>query len=210
MDNYYDIEEPKKEKGLSVRRVLRWLAYLIMASVIITLMVRCSIYIDDKIVSEVLQDDVFNAAYERSPEDFSVRQYGMKSAWVAIRDGRLIEFNYLYHIEKARELQFSVKYNSDLAEYLNEDGIPFKFRLIDNENNVYDDYFFKQKDKFGYIYLRLCFHNIDLSYETDGKAQRRTYTLFIDVLGEDGGYSELCSYLIYDGSEIYKDIDFKK
>ena len=204
MDNYYDIEEPKNEKGITVKRVLKWICFAIMAFVIVTLVVRCSIYRDDGIVREILVDDVFMQAYEASPEDFSVRQYGMNSAWVPVRDGRLIEFNYLYHIEAAHELQFSVKYNKDISEWLNDDGIPFKFRLIDSSGNVYTDYYFKSKSKLQYNFLRICFHGIDL--EADGV--RTSYTLYIDALNEDGTYGELCSYKLYDGSTIYKEIKY--
>lgn len=47
----------------------------------------------------------------------------------------------MYHIEAAKQLQFSVKYNVDIAPNINEDGIPFKFRLVDSDKNVYEDYF---------------------------------------------------------------------
>ena len=97
MENYPDIEEPKK-KGFTVGKLFKWLAFAVIAAIYLILIARCSMYRDDKIVSEILVNDVTRAAYQADPENFTVEQYGMQKAWVAITEGRMVEFNYLYHI----------------------------------------------------------------------------------------------------------------
>ncbi len=211
MDNYYDIEEPEK-KGFTIGKLLKWIVYGVMFLIIAILVVRCTAYQDDKIVKKVIVNDTLRAAYKM--EDFAVEQYGMDNPWIPVQDRRMVEFNYLYHIKAARQLQFSVKYNTDIVECLNEDGIPFKFKLVDNYSNVYEDYFFEQKEKFGYNYIRVCFEGIDLideSVEPDeyGIPKRKEYTVYVYELGKDGEYTELCRYDIYDGSQVSKKIRFK-
>lgn len=222
MENYPEVTEPKNGKKFTVGKLFKWLAILIILLVYAILIVRCTMYSDDKIVSKVIYNDITVSAYNSDPENFKVEQYGMQSPWVAIDDGRMVEFNYLYHIEAAKQLQFSVKYNVDIAPNINEDGIPFKFRLVDSDKNVYEDYFFEQKRKFNHNYIRICFNGIELvsnvsddtqnetdQTETSEQTERKTCTLYIDRLEDNGEYTELCKYVIYDGSDISKTIDFE-
>ena len=212
MDNYYDIEEPVK-KGFTIGKLLKWIMYLLMFAIIGILVVRCSLYKDDGLVKKVLVNDNTRAAY--NSEDFAVEQYGMDNPWVVVEERRMVEFNYLYHIKAARQLQFSVKYNTDIVEHIRqEDGLPFKFKLVDSEHNTYEDYFFEAKEKFGYGYIRLCFEGIELIDEASepdeyGNKARKTYMLYVYELDDDGEYFELCKYKIYDGSKISRNIKFK-
>lgn len=210
MDNYYDIEEPKK--GFTIGKLLKWIFLAVTLLMLGILVARCTMYSDDDIVQKVLVNDNFRTAYEK--DDFKIERYGMKNAWVAVQDRRMVEFNYLYHIKSARQLQFSVKYNLDIAEYIGDDGVPFKFKLVDNYSNVYDDYWFESTEKFGYGYIRLCFENIDLIDDTiepdeNGIPARKTYTVYVNQLDGNGEYTELCRYKLYDGSGISKTVDYK-
>ncbi len=212
MDNYYDIEEPVK-KGFTVGKLLKWIIYSVIFLMVAILVVRCNLYSDDKIVKKVLVSETLEAAYD--DEGFKVEQYGMDSPWVVVEERRMVEFNYLYHIEAARQLQFSVKYNTDIVEHIRqEDGLPFKFKLVDSEHNVYEDYFFETAEKFGYGYIRLCFDGVDLKNleaepDENGIYPRKTFTVYVYELDDEGEYFELCKYKIYDGSRISKKIDFK-
>ena len=212
MENYPDIEEPKK--GFTVGKLFKWLALAVIALVYLVLIVRCSMYRDDKLVSEVLVNDTTRAAYGADPDDFAVEQYGMQKAWVAISEGRMIEFNYLYHIRTAKQLQISVKFNKDILSDENTPADALRFYLTDENGTVYDTYFFKEKTKFDYRYIRLCFENIELidtlaEPDETGTTPRKTYTLHFEKTLSDGSYEELCAYRIYDGSDISKKIRFK-
>ena len=212
MDNYYDIEEPKK-RGFTVGKLLKWAAVALIAVVYIILIARCTMYGDDKIVSKILTNDATLEAYHADPAGFTVEQYGMNNPWIPVEDGRMVEFNNLYHIPAASQLQVSVKYNTDIAPYLGEDGLPFRFHLTDDDGNVYDRYFFEQKRKFAYNYIRLCFESITLEdsekpLNENGKLERKSYTLHVERRNEDGSYTELCKYRVYDGSDISKKVDF--
>lgn len=211
MDNYYDIEEPVKVKGFTFKKLFKFLGWVLFLLVIGTIIVRCTLSKNDEIVSKIIADEKTLDVYNEYSEDFIVEQYPMNSPWVAIQDGRLIEFNYLYYLPQTKQLQFSVKYNLDIAENTNELGIPFEFSLTDDYNNVFSDYFLEFKEKFGYGYIRVCFNNIeleDLTKEPDefGKPQRNKFTLNILELCEDGSYTELCTYRVYDGGTISKRI----
>ena len=211
MDNYYDIEEPVKVKGFTFKKLFKFLGWVLFLLVIGTIIVRCTLSRNDEIVSKVIVDSNTLSVYNASPEDFIVEQYPMNSPWVAIQDGRLVEFNYLYYLPQTKQLQFSVKYNLDIAENTNEYGIPFEFSLTDDYDNEFSDYFIEYKEKFGYGYIRVCFNNIeleDLTKDPDefGKYPRNKYTLNILELGEDGDYSKLCTYRVYDGGTISKRI----
>ena len=212
MDNYYDIEEPEK-KGFTIGKLFKWIIYGITMLIVAIIVVRCTMYSNHKIVKKVIVNDVTTAAFDT--EGFAVEQYAMDKPWQVVEERRMVEFNYLYHIKNARQLQFSVKYNTDIVEYTREqDGLPFKFKLVDNYSNVYEDYFFEKAEKAGYGYIRLCFEGIDLIDEDSepdeyGNKDRKKYTVYVYELDGDGEYFELCRYRIYDGSPISRDIKFK-
>lgn len=212
MDNYYDIEEPVK--GFTIGKLFKWIGIAVILLIYGTLIVRCTLARDDAIVDKVIYDAYTVSVYSDNPDSFSVQQYGMNSAWVAVDEGRLVEFKSLYYMPDSKQLQFGIKYNLDIATFMNEDGIPFKFRLTDNKGNEYDDFFFEKKDKFGYGYMRICFNGIeledsDIMPDESGILPRIKYTVHIDELKEDGTYFELCKYKLYDGSSIYRSIDFE-
>ena len=90
MDNYYDIEEPVK-KGFTIGKLFKWIMYGIMFLIIGILVVRCSLYSDDKLVEKVLVNENTIAAYNSG--DFSVEQYGMDKHWQDVQERRMVEFN---------------------------------------------------------------------------------------------------------------------
>ena len=212
MENYFEIDEPIKKRGFTIGKLLKFIVGALIIFMLGTIVVRCSLYSDDKIVKKVLVNEVTRTAYQENPEDFAVEKYGIKKSWIDVSQGRIIEFKELYHIKEAKQLQFCVKYKMDIAEYVDDTtGIPFKFTLVDNYSISYTDYFFEQKEKHGYNYIRLCFENIELVDEkkapnSAGLPARKTYTLLVDRLEEDGSYRELCRAEIYSGSGVSKPV----
>ena len=220
MENYPDIEEPKK-KGFTIGKLFKGMALAVIVLIYGILIVRCSMYRDDQVVSEILVNDTTRKTYHSDPNAFTVEQYGMQKAWVAVKEGRLVEFNYLYYLKAAKQLQVSVKFNRDILQDANLPTESLKFYLTDENGTVYEDYFFKDKRKFDYRYVRLCFENIDLladNAETDKQTQneteneteisRKSYTLHFEQPMPDGTYSEICAYTLYSGSDIAKIIPF--
>lgn len=209
MDNYKDFEEPKK--GFTVGKLIKWIFIIVVIFIYAALIVRCTLSRDDKLVKKIIVNDATEYAYTMNKDIFSVDKYPMNSPWVAISEGRLVEFNNLYYIPLSKQLQFSVKYNTDIAQEIGKDGIPFRFKLVDEENNIYESYFFEQNKKYRFNYIRVCFDGIELvrdeiNIETN-RPLRKKYYLYIDRL-ENGLYKELCHYMIYDGTEISKKIAF--
>lgn len=209
MDNYYDIEEPKK--GFSVGKVFKWLALLVIAAVYVALMARCVMSRDHAIVSEVIADEELTAAYMANPAAFTVEQYAMNNAWVAVEEGRLLEFNNLYYVDAAHQLQFSMKYNEDIAVSNGEDGLPFRFYLTDEEDAVYDSYYFKTASRFNFRFIRLSFKGITLlrdGVDENGTPLRKQYTLHVERLEADGGYEDYATFPLYDGAIVHKEIAY--
>ena len=202
-------EEPEK-KGFSVKKLFKYFFLSLVALVYGILIFRMVSASDHKIVKQILADDKFMAAYEQNKENFFVEKYPMKSAWVAIRDNRLVEFNNLYYVPSTNQLQFSVKFNQDLplCEY---DTQPFEFSLVDETGKVYETYWydFAKKSKWGYV--RVCFEDIELikdgEFDENGIPKRHTYRLDIKMISSSGEYRDLCNYQVYDGNRVSKRVD---
>lgn len=78
--------------------------------------------------------------------------------------------------------------------------------MTDENGTVYDEYFYKEKQKFDYRYIRLCFENVELTDEAlspdeSGAIPRKSYTLHFEKPMPDGSYEEVCAYRIYSGSD---------
>ena len=204
-------EQPKK-KGFTIGKLLKSIGLLLIILVYAVMFARCALSRNHKIVDEILKDEVFESALKQNPETFSVEQYGMQSAWVAIRENRLIEFDSLYYVPLAKQMQFSVKFSTDLPQFEYSTEIPFKFRLVDETGKENTDYWYKYASRSRYGFIRICFNGIELEidgeFDENGKPKRHKYTLYIDMIQPDGEYKELCSYQIYEGSAISKQIDF--
>ena len=202
-------DEPKKQN--IVVRILKWICVGIIILICGTLFVRCLTNIDHKIVKKVLMNDRFYEAYEENGEDLKVEQYGMQSPWTSIRQGRLVEYNYLYYIPKTQQMQFSIKYNEDLplCEY---EKMPFKLKLIDDEGNEYSDYWYEEAQKSKYKYARVCFENINIytdKTDENGQEIRRKFTLVMQMIDGKGGYEPLCTFSLYDGKTVCKNVEYK-
>lgn len=221
-------EEPQK-KGFTFGKLIKWIFLSLIILVYLILAARCVQSSDHKIVDKVLVNDAFVKAYESSPEEFAVEKYGIEKAWADIREGRLLEFNSLYYVPLAKQLQISVKFNLDLPLCEYDAEIPFRFRLRDEEGNEYTDYWYEFAEKTGYGYIRLCFEGIELEKpDTENEGQsageaeevqtsigsygvsenRKKYTLCVDMVNADGSYSEICTAKIYNGSVVSKKIEF--
>ncbi len=222
-------EEPPK-KGFTIGKLIKWVFLLLIILVYVILAARCVQTSDHKIVKEVLVNDEFIKAYESNPENFKVEKYGIEKSWADIREGRLLEFNNLYYVPMASQMQLSVKFNMDLPQCEYDAEIPFKFRLRDENGTEYADYWYRFAEKMGYGYIRICFEDIALEKSEDEIAaladgetaeqisdigvygidkNRKKYTLYVDMVQTDGSYIEICSVRIYGGSAVSKEVDFK-
>ena len=173
----------------------------------------------------MLVNDKFIEAYNNNPATFTVEKYGIEKSWADIREGRLLEFNHMYHVPLASQLQISVKFNMDLPLCEYDEEIPFRFRLRDENGHEYDEYWYIFEEKMGYGYIRICFEGIELEKEATGldtkqdeqieigsygiDENRKKYTLYVDMINSDGTYSEICANKIYSGSTVSKKVEFK-
>ncbi len=207
--------EDAEKKPHIIIRILKWLGIGIILMICALLFYRCVTSTDHPIVKKVLMNQEFLEEYEKDSENVKVQQYGMQSAWVSVAQGRLIEFNNLYYIPATNQLQVSIKYNHDIIKGEFE-GIPFKLRLIDENGNTFENYFYEKASRERFRYIRVCFDDIELltgEKNNDGVDLRHSYTLEIDSVQEDGSYEPLCRYKVYDGdsnrNSVFKNIEYK-
>ena len=209
-------EEPNKKEHIVVR-IFKWLGIGIIVIICGLLMYSCICSIDHGIVDKVLMNEAFYDEYEKAPDELVVEQYGMNSPWIAITEGRLLEFNNLYYIPKLNQLQVSVKYNEDI-KYSKNDEMPLVFKLTDDEGNEYTDYFVAFAERSKYEYVRICFENVDLyKRETDenGEFLRKKLTLTVDMLDKNGKSRQDDKFYfpyskqLYDGRNVSKPVKYK-
>ena len=207
-------EDEHKKQHVFVR-VIKWIGIGIILVICLLLFYRCVTAINHPIIRKVLMNDAFLEAYENNPDSVKVRKYGMESAWESVEQGRLIEFNELYHIPVTNQLQFSIKYNHDIIDGEFE-GIPFKLRLVDEEGKVFDEYWYETAKRERFRYIRVCFENIVLEkdgLDDNGKSLRHSYVVEIDAVQKDGSYKTICRYEVYDGdsgrADVFKNVPFE-
>ncbi len=172
---------------------------------------------DHSLVDKVLMNDEFMQQHQSADVPVEVQKYGMNSSWVAIREGRLLEFNNLYYLPSLSQLQVSVKYNKDMPNPLNQDT-PLEFKLVDENGNEYTDYWYEKAEKGKFVFLRVCFEGIELEkdeLDENGQKKRHTYKIVADLKDEKGNSFEKDGYgfpyecEIYNGKNIYKLVDYK-
>ena len=141
----------------------------------------------------------------------------MNSPWIAIAEGRLLEFNNLYYIPKLNQLQFSVKYNEDI-KYSENDKMPLVFKLTDDDGNEYTEYFTEFAERSKYEYVRVCFENINIykdKVDQNGEPVRKKLTLTVDMPDKNGKSRQddrfyfPYSKQIYDGRNVSKPVKYK-
>ncbi len=210
-----DIFNEEKKKTPIFLLILKWFCIGIILLVFGILAFRCSTHRDHSITDKVLMNEAFYKAYEQSPDELKVRKYGIPSPWIDVAQGRIIEFDELYHIPLLNQLQLSVKYNEDIIPK-GFDNYPPKFRLIDENGNEFENYFYETGKIERFCHVRVCFENIAIDtgeVDENGNELRHSYTLAIDIVNDDGSYKELCRFPLYNGesdkSAVYKDIDYK-
>ncbi len=205
--------EPKKKKGFTPGKLFKFLALVVIVAVYGVLMARCVMSNDAPLVKEVLVDEAFLSAYNADKENFTVQKYGIENSWAAIREGRLLEFNHLYYVPSVKQLQFSVKFNTDLPLCEYDEEIPFKFSLRDENGNEFLNYRYKYTEKFGFGYIRLCFNGIELEDKSktdeNGDYLRHKYTLYVQMIDKNGDYNTICAASIYNGAKASRPVDFK-
>ena len=209
------MSETAKEKptaGETGKKIFKYLVYAVILFVYGCLIFRSFMSCDAPIVDKVLMDEQAAHIYREDPDAFTVEQYGMREAFVKIADGRMLSFDKLYYLPKANQLQVTVKFNTDIASEPT-DELPLSFYLVDETGNEYHDYFYEYETRFQYGYARVSFRGIELSKETeltDGM-DRKKYQIAVVLKAESdtGEGKKLAQQLIYDGSEIFKQIDFK-
>ena len=206
-----------EKKQHIVIRIIKWIGVGIILLICGLLLYRCITAKNHPIVEKILMDEKFVAEYEKNPESLKVHKYGMADAWESVDQGRILEFNELYHIPATKQLQFSIKYNHDIVK-TDFTGIPFKLRLVDENGKIYENYWYETAKRERFRYIRVCFEDIELltgktvtEGENKGKAERHSYIVEIDMIQPGGKYETICRYEVYDGdtdrSDVFKNIE---
>lgn len=203
----YD-SEAKKTKKITVGRLFKWFGISIIVFIYSCIVVRSLVSCDSKLVEKVIYNETTVKAYE-GQEELYVEQYPLNDFWRSIGANQLLMIDNLYYSPVAQQMQVSVKYNTSYAFAPSASRIPFRFYLLDEVGMKYEDYFFKTDLRNGYGYIRVCFEGIELTKQTSAGEERKLYTLFLEKMENEGGvYEPFESFPLYNGSELYKEVEF--
>ncbi len=201
-----------KNKRITFKAVIKFIFIGIIIFIYGAIIARSFMSCDVALTKKVISDKQLLDAYYEDPENFEVRQYGMMNPYEKISEGRLIYYDKLYYIPSVKQLQFSIKYNTDVTSVDYGEGIPFKIYLKDKNGNEYYDYYYEAETRFQYGYIRVCFRNIDIT----PKDTTEFYAVYLEVPDGSGEYKPLTNYKVYNGKtvnsgnfEVYQVIDFK-
>ena len=228
----FDDDELQKKPSLFVR-ILKWLGLAVIIFIVGCLLYRCATHRYEPDVSDkIIMNDEFLSLYNEGEIKPEVRKYGIQKPWVDVlgRQGRLMEFKYLYYIPETRQLLVTLKYNADIvpSEYFmlpqsgdssDMSGIPFMISLRDETEKEYTDFVYETAERERFRYIRLCFDEVDIETgekDEDGNSLRHTFHVKLKMITEDGSFTDLClggMHKIYDGedtrSEVFDKVKYK-
>ena len=226
-----DDQAPKKQ-NLPLK-ILKWLVLAVIIFIIGCLLYRCATHrIEPEVSDKIIVSEEFLEIYNEKNELPEVRKYGIQKPWVDVlgRQGRLMEFKYLYYIPSTRQLLVTLKYNEDIVptefymlpekgDSTDMSGIPFMISLRDETEREYKDFVYETAELERFRYIRLCFDDVDIETgETDeeGNPLRHTFHVKLKMITEDGSFTDLClggMHKIYDGKDaknnVYDKIKYK-
>ena len=218
---------PEDKKPSVVKKLFKAAAICIILGVYGVLFVRFFVSCDSDMVDDILKTEKIVAAYESSPEDFEVQQYGI-THWYESKNasgdesnlgGKLLSVSHLYYIPAAESLQVTVKFNLDILENseasYSKELLPFRVYLEDEYGNVYESVMAEYDERYSFGYIRVCFEGVKLEkddeFDEDGSKKRNTFELCLDMYGKDGKYGDeqYDSFSVYTGDKNYKSIEYK-
>ena len=221
----FNEDEEVKKTNIFVR-IIKWLGLAVIFFIIGCLLYRCATHRFEPDVSDkIIMTEEFLEICKTGNEKPEIRKYGIQKPWVDVleRQGRLMEFKYLYHIPSTHQLLVTLKYNSDIVPEafdtlpekgtsLDMTGIPFEIALRDETGREYTDFVFETAERERFRYIRLCFNGVDIETgETDGDGEPLRHTLFVKLkmITDDGSFTDLCLggiHKIYDGKDIKNNV----
>ena len=200
----FNEDDKNKPKPNIVVRIFKWIGIAIILVIILALFFRCAENRKPPFASKVLMNEAFIEKYNEDPDSVVVKQYGMENFWYEIVDGRLIELDMLYHISATRQLQVTIKYNEDIVpEGVDSEKFPFTLRLIDENGNVYSDYWMEKAKKGRYRYARVCFEGVDMEtgeFDENENPIRHSYKLALYKIKPDGTCEYTYTFNMYDAA----------
>ncbi len=222
----FDEDEGGKPKQHIAIRILKWIAVAVIIAIVGIMFYRCATHRYEPAVSDkILMNGEFVELYKENPESVTVRKYGIQKPWVDVleRQGRLMEFKFLYYIPATRQLQITLKYNNDIVpeEFstlpesgTSEDmtGIPFEISLVDETKKEYTSFVYEADERERYRYIRLCFDDVDLEtgeLDENGNEIRHTFYVKLKKITPEGEFTDVClggKHKVYDGTDIKNEV----
>lgn len=213
----FNEDDKNKPKPHIIVTIFKIIGITIILLIVLGLFYRCAEYGNPPFASKVLMNEAFVDKYNEDPDSVVVRQYAMPKFWYEIKDGRLVELNMLYHIPATHQLQVTIKYNEDIVpDGVDVDRFPFVLGLIDENGNVFSDYWMEKAKKGRFRYARVCFEGVDIEtgeLDENGNPLRHSYKLALYMIKPDGTCEYEYTFDMYntedESSATFKVIPYK-
>ncbi len=222
MEYDYFPEEPEKKKGVSVGKILKYLAMALIVLVYALLFFRIFISNDTSLAKSFVWTEKSIAAYDENG-GISVYTQELEGYSIYNDDGDVVETvsynelsedglfkvsNFMY-VKDTREVIITLRYN-DTCEKLYSEKYSvdpdahelFVFELRGGEK-TYSDYVYLTDERFVYHYRRLVFGDVDI--ENVG-----TLSLVGYCVGNPNREDSVLDMTIFDSHLSVKPLDFKK
>lgn len=189
----------EEEKGSCLGRIFTYLFFALGIFIIGCFVFRSCKMSDIELADDVIFNDEIMQLYEQSPEEFKVYTYGLRKRVESVEANQLLQMKYMYYIPSAKHMQVTVKYNTSYADKPTDDNLPLKLVLRDQENNVYDDFFYEHGERNGYAYIRISFANVEFSKDTE-------YILYV-YYEKNGEEKQIGKFIMQDKSSASREIE---
>ena len=155
-----------------------------------------------EIEDDVIFDEITKKAYEQSPDEFKVINYGLEKRFEAVEANQLLQLKYLYYLPSAKQMQLTIKFNKSYARPATDSFIPFDLILKDQDGNTLTNYFYEHESNKRYGYIRVAWNDVEFTDKSE-------YTLHI-MQEKDGKKVLRGSFLLQNGSTEHAEIRLTK
>jgi hypothetical protein len=204
--------EKQKNKKNIFKKIFKIFAGIVIASVYIIILARIFVMRDSPIADKVVENEAIVSLCQTDGK-VTIERYEITDFYRNVNEGSYLGLSDLYYIPQTDNMQFTIKYNTDIADAPNEQDIPFKLYLTDEDANVYTEYEYITDTRFNYGYIRVCFDGIELidegtELDEQNDPLRKNYELYIERKNENGEYEEFYSFSLYTGRKGNKKFEY--
>ena len=128
---------------------------------------------------------------------------GIEERFESVNDNKLLQMKYMYYIPEAKQMQVTVKYNTEYAGDTFGEEMPLTLVLKDHKGNILRDCYFKTDEKYGYGYIRVSYRGVEFTEDSE-------YTLYVYFKGETDTSKYIGKFTMQDANSAYAPLKLTK